>query len=237
MTPAQAALDDILTQGIQVELFRAEQCFALRLVIAERADAINTASYGDLFGNLQQILYQFAVLSVAKVFERPSSDYPLRSLPAALAHLRTNAATLDIVNKSALIKSLVQLGLKEEELDQLTSTQFTTALCDAYTRRLPKSKKSSDNLMCQTLYAIKTVRDKFISHAEHISLADLPDISSEGTTKLIQFATEFLLTLGRGYLSVSYTDSAGTFLRTTNAATASRGLERLLKTPGLLPSP
>ena len=162
MTSAQATLDDILTQGIQLELFRAEQCFALRAVIAERADAINTASYGDLFGNLQQILYQFAVLSVAKVFERPSSEYPLRSLPAALAHLNKNAATLNIVNKAALIKSLVQLGLKEEELNQLTSAKFTTALCGAYNQRLPKPKKSSDNLMCQTLYATRRCETRLL---------------------------------------------------------------------------
>lgn len=221
-------------QGIQIDLFRAEQCFALRAVIAEHADGINGASFGDLFGNLQHILYQFALLSVAKVFEAPGKQYPLRSIPAALTLLNKHASDLAVLNPDALIKTLIKFGHKSEELIRLSRPELTVALYTEYNRRLPTPVEALEDKLNKTLYAIKTARDKFISHNEVISLDELPDADFEGTTKLIQFATEFLLTLGRGYLSVTYTDSVGTFLKTTNAATASRGLERLLQTPGLL---
>jgi hypothetical protein len=93
MTPT-LQLDNILSNGIQIDLYRAEQCFALRAVIFEHAGGINSTSFGYLFGNLQKILYQFALLSVAKVFESPDNRYPLRSIPAVLALLNKQASDL-----------------------------------------------------------------------------------------------------------------------------------------------
>ena len=44
--------------------------------------------------------------------------------------------------------------------------------------------------MCQTLYDIKTVRDKLIGHAERIPWDALPDISCEGITRMRERPTE-----------------------------------------------
>jgi hypothetical protein len=226
-------LDDILSNGIHIDLHRAEQCFALRTIIAEHAEGINGASFGDLFGNLQQILYQFAVLSVAKVFERPGSQYPLRSIPAALAHMNEYAADLAIWNPHDVIKGLVTFGHIEGELNRLSHAELTRTLCAEYNHRLPQADKSATDEPSKTLYAIKTARDKFISHNEAINLDNFPEVNFEEVTNLIQFALEFLRTIGRGYLTITYSGTVGEFLKTTDAAAASRGLERLLKTLGI----
>jgi hypothetical protein len=233
MTP-KFQLDDILSNGIQIDLYRAEQCLALREVIAEHANEINGASFGDLFGNLQRILYQFAMLSMAKVFEIQTPRYPLRSIHAALTVLKDYGSALALQNKHSLIEALVQFGHDEKWVNPLSDAQLTELLHKEYKCRLPQPDESSSDDMSKTLYAIKTLRDKFISHSEAIKIEDLPDVPFGGVTNLIQFAQKFLTTVGRTYLSVSYTLTAGKFMKTTDAAGASRGLERLLETAGII---
>lgn len=229
MSPEQS-LDDILSQGIQIDLFRAEQCFALREVIAEHADGINSASFGNVFGSLQQILHRFALLSVAKVFEVPDNRYPLRSIPAALTLLNKHASDFAVWYPDALINILVKFDHKAEELKRLSYSELTATLYTEYSRRLPKPVADSGAKLDKTLYAIKTVRDKYISHNEAISLDDIPEADFESITGLIQFGLEFLQTIGLAYLSVSYSGTVGEFLKTTDAASASRGLKRLFQT-------
>jgi len=231
MASPTGTLDDILTNGIQVDLYRAEQCIALRETITEHADQINAASLGNVFGNLQQILHQFALLSVAKVFEVPDKRYPLRSIPAALTLLKTHADDLVIQNKDDLLKELIKFGHRVEDLNQLADADLTITLATEFGHRRPKAVKNSDNSLDKSLEIIRTARDKFISHNEVIRLEELADTPSiDRLHELMQFGYEFLQTLGRGYLSVSYTCTAGEFLKTTDAAEASRGLRRLFQT-------
>jgi len=69
--------------GIVADLFAAEQAYALLKQIGQNANAINQANFGALFGPLQSVLSNACFLSVAKLFEKPSKNYPTRSIRVA----------------------------------------------------------------------------------------------------------------------------------------------------------
>lgn len=62
MTPVEQ-LKDIVTNGIALDLFDAEEVLALDELVGEHADAINEATFGQFFGALQRYLGRLLILS------------------------------------------------------------------------------------------------------------------------------------------------------------------------------
>ena len=92
---AKETLRNYLMEGIAHDLFAAEQTYALLKQIGQKADGINQANFGALFGPLQSVLSNAVLLSVAKLFEKPSSKYPTRSVPSVLQLLERSASPGD----------------------------------------------------------------------------------------------------------------------------------------------
>jgi hypothetical protein len=82
--------------GIVADLFAAEQAYALLKQIGQNANAINQANFGALFGPLQSVLSNACFLSVAKLFEKPSKNYPTRSIRSVLELLERSSNELVI---------------------------------------------------------------------------------------------------------------------------------------------
>lgn len=59
-------LKDIVSNGIALDVFDAEEVFALDELIGENADSINEAKFGAFFGTLQRYLSRQLILSVAE---------------------------------------------------------------------------------------------------------------------------------------------------------------------------
>lgn len=83
-------LKDIISKGVAIDIFKAEQAFALLNEIGKRSEVINRENFGHLFGNLQDILVEQIILAVNKIYEHPNRRYPIRSIPVALKILEEN---------------------------------------------------------------------------------------------------------------------------------------------------
>ena len=94
LTPeaAEKNLRDYLLVGIASEIFRADQAYSLGEHIAQFAEEINAANFGELFGSLQIVLSDRQTLSVVIIFE-PTRRYPTWSIPSVLGLLQSEAET------------------------------------------------------------------------------------------------------------------------------------------------
>jgi hypothetical protein len=83
MDDPKSQLDDILSEGVVLDLYHAEEVLSLGALMGREAGRINEASFGALFGSLQIIFGRFLILSVARMFEKPGAQVPDSKHPSS----------------------------------------------------------------------------------------------------------------------------------------------------------
>ncbi len=222
-------LDDIVGYGVVHDIFEAEETSAILMFTGQNAEAINKATFGAFFGELQRILGQTLQLSVARMFE-PQKTYPLRSIPAALNFLKENCGNIPVLDRSALTRALQKLGHDDEASKRLSDQDLTLAVATAFSREL-------DRLQSVAGTAIKTIRDKVIAHRERIAEDSLRRATYAQIDELIEYAKDVTTAIGQGYTGVGYRVDSGEYYLTADAERAVRSLKRLLTAAGVAVKP
>ena len=112
-------LEDLVKHGLVAEVCRAEVAYHLSKVIGEHADQIKASpsNFDELFGTIQRHAQREALLSVARLFDRPSSRFPTRCFRGVIGLLEREAANLpaikEIPNAEALLRRLRIIGETE----------------------------------------------------------------------------------------------------------------------------
>lgn len=229
MDTVKDRLKDVISEGVAIDIFHAEEALALDKVIGREADKINTATFGAFFGSLQIILGRQLILAVSRIFEREGDHYKVRSIPAAIKVLREGADELSVDHRTALIKAMLQCGFDPVPLERSTDPEITRLVADHFEKTMPRAGlgRESEGLS-RALGALKMLRDKFVAHPEAIKVEDLPKATLVEIDQLLEFAKFFAITIGRAYLSTTYVSDAGR---------AGRCLERVLEAAGVLERP
>lgn len=224
-------LHDIVWNGLQVDIYEAEEALALVKEIGLNATVINEAKYGfgHLFGRLQHVHTEMAILAVNRIYDKPKR-HTLRSLPSALELLQANSSTLKPVDRRYVSKKLIEFGHPETKIKSLEDTQATELLAREYTNRLPSLADGGPT----GLNALKFRRDKKLAHPEAINVTDIPPITYKQIHDLLSFAKDFIATVGLSYLSIVYVVDDGTFLLSRDAEDIVRPLRRLLQRAGII---
>jgi len=225
-------LEDIISNGLVLDIFEAEQALALENLIGINAAAINEQKFGNLFGSLQVILAKCFILAVTRLYEKPNSRYQIRSIPEALNVLEKYAKEFEIKRKSIVISKLEELGYDAGELKKMSDVNLTMKVVKYFSENLPKSLISEAG-MPKALDALKTIRDKAIAHREAMEVSGLKIPSYAKIDQLIDLAIRFVIIVGNGYLGINY-EIAGRYFHTSGAKRASRSLRRLLVKAGVL---
>lgn len=234
MTEPKTQIEDILRQGVAVDLYHVEEVLSLDEFVGREASQINAATFGAFFGSLQIILGRFLVLQVARVFEQPSPRYPIRSIPAAIAVLREHSDQLVVEQRPSLIRILSRAGTSPQKLERLSDPDLTHFVADFFDQRMSDSHAEGvDN--ARALRALKTVRDKKIAHPEAVGLDDLPKTTLADIDQLVALAKIFLGAVGSGYLSAAYQDDTGHHFMSSDAKRSTICLRRLLRKAGVIP--
>jgi hypothetical protein len=229
MSTARDRLNDIISQGVVIDIYYAEEALALYELIGRRAEQINAQTYGALFGSLQMMLLRQLILAVSRIFECEGGRYPLRNIPAAIKILRECAEDLNVEEPHAL-RSFCPAA--EFDAPATPNPEVTRKLADHFDTNVPKAGLVGAQGLSKTLDTLKTVRDKLIAHPEAVPIEDLPKATFAEIVQLIEFAKGFVSTVGFGYLSTGYSDDSGEYFLTGDAHRASRCLERLLQRVG-----
>lgn len=229
---AEERLQDYVRDGIAAEIFRADQAYSLAEEIGKYAEQINAANFGELFGSLQIILSDRHTLSVVKIFD-PARNYPTRSIPGTLAILQSEAESWTVPEPRRLRQVLIDARLDSSNVERMNNIELTHAVVGHFRDTLPDPKRLNPDNLSLSLHALRQSRDKTIAHNEAISLSSLQTPTWGDATSLLNYAKQFVSTIGLGYLGLHFGESSDNYILTHDARRTSNGLRRLLRTAGI----
>ncbi|MGA7952310.1 MAG: hypothetical protein WCA07_02205 [Gloeobacterales cyanobacterium] len=215
-------LRDIVFNGIEKDLYEAEEIFALMDVTNEDENiaTINKGKFGNFFVINEMYLARQLVLCITKIYEKNSknSRYQIRSVPAALDIMRNKASELEILNRLALERELEALGCAVSNLNSFSSEALIGHTVEHF-----EKKKSESNLK-SALDASKNARDKHLAHHEAIKREDiLLAPTYEQLRELIETAKQFINVMRAVCGSNNYSAPS-------SSGRAARCLKRLFRT-------
>ncbi len=230
---AEKRLRDYLIDGVAAEVFWADEAYALAEEIGQHVDWLKAANFDGLFGILQVIMSDRQTLSITKIFEREDRRYPIRSIPSILSFLEANAELWTIPQRLQLHETLVESGLDSTRVEQLDSVELTRAVVAHYRSILPTQDRIDSCSLSRSLHVLRQSRDKVIAHNESIERSALQIPTWGDATTLVDYAKQFVTTIGFGFLGIDFGLGSRGYLLTYDAHRASLGLRRLLRAANL----
>jgi len=212
LSEEQDRLKEIITTGIAIDVFDAEESLSLSLYIAGNAEKINDASFGPFFGAIQRYLDRQLILSTVKIFEEEKGRYKIKSIPSALKLMKNNAEKLEILEKLDIEKLL---GIKVNTNNK--DSNITKLVADHFLENIPN----------KNVEKLKTVRDKRIAHHEIVVSDSIKSPTYNEIGELIDFAKDFLGAVGMPYARTAYKFDDGSYYLSSDANKAKRCLERM----------
>lgn len=241
MNEHRERLEDIIRQGVAVDLFHADEALSLDMFVGQQANEINKATFGAFFGSLQLILTRNLVLHVARMYEKPKeatnrtpTPYPIRSIRSAIVILKEHGDDLAIEQRPGLIAALARRGAPLDEMEKLSDRELTNYLVSFFERRYSAAHLDGA-ANARTLEALKTLRNKVVTHNEAIRLEDIPKPPYQEIEDLIELARTFVAAVGSGYMSLDYEADDGHYLMAGDARRSTTSLKRLLQAADVLP--
>lgn len=200
-------LESYLRDGIVADIFLVDQAYALTEEIGKYAEQINAANFGELFGSLQVVLSDRHTLAIAKIFDS-TKRYPTRSIPATLDLLEDYAELWRMPQRQRLHRVLVESESDVPCVEQLSNAELTHAVVAHFRDALPDSKRIASDPLSSSLTLLRQARNKVIAHNEAIEVSALQAVTWKDATSLVNYAKEFVATIGFGYLNTFFGKAA-----------------------------
>ena len=217
-------LKEMVSSGPVEFIFEAEQSLSLIEACGSNLVFLQTHNFGELFGTIQGLAINQFVLSVTKLFEKPSTRYPNVSIRSILEFIEKNADRLELQNPKLAREGLKVLGLDTSAFDATdTSAQKNVVIARRLRDKIPDVENHA------ALRALKTLRDKKITHPEDIDLATIEKTTWEEGEKLLVLPRGVVGVIGDAYLSTAYWDNEGNYCGSIDGSRVGRAMQRLIK--------
>lgn len=230
-TPALEKVRMHLTSLVE-EVLRADQSFHVLTTIRSAGPAIAKENYADLFELLHSTLIDRFLLALSKVFDRDNRRHPVQSVASLLGILDREASSLPIRQRPLVLKAVGEWGDPGIPADP-TDAQITAAVVVHYRASMPSLDLASRRRLDATLRSVRYFRDKRIAHSEAPSADDTPTVSWTEARKLLDWAKDFIATVGLAYLSTAYRTGSQRYLLEDDAMRAANAMARLFYKAGL----
>lgn len=235
LTSAATKLKTYIQEGLLGDLIQARESYGLLRAFGEHSDALMKSSYAHLFDALDRALLAQYLLSIARLYDRPSTQYEIRSVPAVLAYVRGEEQALPLLERYALEQRLLAAGLGKPALAGLSDSQLTVRTLEFFESRLPSARAEATDDLSLALKAVRARRDKRLAHSEHTAAEVFPAVTWAQAEALVRFAEDCLGCIAFGYLRYALSDDEGRFMLEGDAGRAARALTRLLKAANITP--
>lgn len=203
MSELNTKLDDLIANGVALDLFEAKQALMLLDHLGLNAVAINNNGFGRIFGQLQTTFERSFVLMLCRLFEHEVREYKIRSIPTVLEFLDENRETLKIIDRPRIVKFLEQRGGTKASFNELADKDLTSALVSEFQSILPIGNGGAQALSW-IISKLQTLRNKSVAHHEVVEISELPSVKRYDTDALIEGANEFINVVGPSYLAVHH---------------------------------
>ena len=230
---AEEQLRNYLQYGLVTEILWADEAYALNGEIITHAKQINTHGFGELFASLQTMISDRQTLSITKMFDPVGGRYPTRSIPATLELLERHDTLWQVPNRQRIHDTLIESGADSTHLEQISNAELTRNVVVHFRDTLPNPLSATPDRLSLTLRALREARDKLIAHNEAIERTAIQESMWEETVALVNYAKNFVATIGWGYLGEFYGENSDNFWATSTAKSTSISLRRLLRAAAL----
>jgi hypothetical protein len=215
-------LKDILQNGLVSDILTMETAYQLHKEIGINADALNSwenGNFGELFGTIQKALVSEAILAAARIFDKPSAQYPTRCIRRALELMEQGINDLpEIVEFHNTKLNLLESGADPEVIKSVDKGKSVfIPLYVASIRRILDSDESVEKVE-----KLKHIRDKRIAHNEAASVVGP---TWEAVLDLIGQVQSFVGVVGWAFFSIVYVADKSYFL-SDDAQRPARALKR-----------
>jgi hypothetical protein len=234
MTSTREQLHDILYAGVGPDLYLAERARELHRAIGSQADAINNAGYGEFLGAVQNAAVAELTLNIAKVFERSSTRFKIRSIPQGIALLVEQSDQLKPLQAKASLDDFARAGIDISVIESATDSTFARRLGELLQKSCPDTSKADACTLSRSLSFLRGTRDKAIAHNEVVDTDDLPRAKWAEAESLLAYAKNVSAGLAMAFFESAWTTDSGKFARDDDAGVAAAQLIRLLKEAGIV---
>jgi hypothetical protein len=197
---------EIILDRISVEVFLGHNAIGVYIALSKHSSALNALPYHQALGTIQRHAFDAFILSLCKLYERPSERYPNYSIPTTLKILRADPCCLaagiqNSVGLEQFIRTHVDNNFAVRGPDDIT--RIPSLLLDHFSDHCPRTPPRDGNKLDQTLDALKVLRDKRVAHHEDADLASLSKTDLDGALRLLAFAQTYINLVGSGFFGFS----------------------------------
>jgi hypothetical protein len=198
---ARERLNDYLLNGVEAELYWAQEARLMATIIGKHSRRINETRFGVLFGRLQEVFSERETLAISKIFDRPNKRFPTRSIPAILDLVDAESSCWILEDRYVLAELLRSRGLgdfseeKDEEISRAVTAHFRSTV--------PSPDKKETCSLSASLHRVLQSRNKVHAHNEAVTVGsrDLP--SWKDTEELFQYGRDFVSAIAEGFLGIA----------------------------------
>jgi hypothetical protein len=214
----------MISSGPYEFIHEAEQSISLIEACGSNLGFLRKHNFEELFGTIQSLAINQFVLSVTKIYEKPSRRYPNLSVPSILESVEENADQLKLLEPQLVRRGLEFLRIATSEFDAADApSKKNLVIARCLRAKLPNIDKNN------ALRALKTLRDKKIAHPEDIDLDTIEKTTYEQAEKLLNLPRGIVGILGNAYLATAYWDDEGSYLGSIDGSRVGRSMQRLIK--------
>lgn len=201
-----AKAKEIALHRIPDEIFVGHNAISVYISLSDHAESLNASHFKDVLGSIQRHSLDAFILSLCKIYEKPSNRYPNFSIPTAIVYLQENMTGLHngIQNHIKLEQFL------QAEIDSSFSVTSETDLeriprmiVTWFAKRCPQTPLREGFELDSVLDALKVLRDKRVAHHEDDDLQGLSKTDLDSVLSLLAFAQTFVNLVGYGFFGFS----------------------------------
>ncbi len=226
-------LRNLLHGGLAEDIRQIEESLILLQEIRASANGINASELGPLFGRLELICGRHAVITTIRLFEPPDDRYPSRSIPTILNHMRFTADYLTIDNRGFILERLINFGHETGQFEGIPDQWITQLVRKEFHDRLPNANEPELNELSRALDSLNRLKDKPVAHSEEVQSDDEWKANTREIRTLLDYATDFAITLGKGYLNQNYVIDKDTSIFQLDADRTMEIMKKLLIIAGI----
>jgi len=212
---------------LAIGTYKVDRAKFLEVLIGTNAGTINEKTYGQFFGDIQDILWSYRVLMIARLFEGKQKGYSKHTLKEFFECWRKVNTSTKPDNITPLIEYCSLKNISVENADVVEVT--IDALESSYNQHVSKSEDGG-GLAEKFIF----LRNKEVAHNEMIDSKNLPTHKFEEVTVLMAFVKLVVSLVGMAYFRTYYSDQSGNFFMENDAFRSSICLSRLLEAASVI---
>ncbi len=198
-------LKEIVFNQIPCEIFLAHEALGVYMAIAENSVLLNRSPHRHVFGIIQRQAFDVIILSLCKLFEKPSGSYPNYSIRTALEHFIALEDKDFSEHVSPKVNEYIcaEIDSSFDDVQQGKTIDAALMIHTHFEELCPRTPLRKGKRLDATLDALKVLRDKRIAHHEDHNLEGFPVTDFESAFQLLCFAQTFVNIVGYGFFGFS----------------------------------